>query len=393
MAEVDDAPAFTVYDKDTGTYVDMTTGLPVLIPSAPKIEGHESSPQDRDSGVFLEGDEEALPPTPSPSRPTSTTPSFTSSTSSTSPTATQGLSRTDSKTTSRRLHRPAALNLSNSRPPFEKPKSELEQRYALIRNSQTQSKAALKSPTQLLKNRLNLTPSKEKAEKLRVFTPPQSMLNGCILPGPAAQMTAFLGSNVRARTEKGGRPAWWCKFDRLVIFDGVVEGGTGEADKYEGMKFVTRSSKGLSVARRRGDTEAVLIPLDCEHCQSMLRRTEWKYDVQVCKRGVCWECRERCRWELEDSIHAFESKEKEETREKANEPKGYTAKPEDRDKAKRVRADSVLQDQQSREEELIAKVGIDASPQSPIEAMSSIEERLGTAFEVDIANEAAQEVN
>ena len=169
--------------------------------------------------------------------------------------------RSNSTRTDRRLRRPAELNLgtqSTSDP--NRAKSELELRYDLIRNSQTQSKAALKSPTQLLKDRLNLSPKKEAHEKVRTFTPPKPMLNGCILPGPAAQLDAFTGKDVRARTESG-KAAWWCRFDKLVVFDGVDE----ESLQSEEVKFKTRSSKGLSIARRRGDCETVVIPLDCSH--------------------------------------------------------------------------------------------------------------------------------
>lgn len=45
--------------------------------------------------------------------------------------------------------------------------------------------------------------------------------------------------------------------------------------------------------------EVIRIPLDCSHCKEMLGREEWKYDVKVCKRSVCWECKARCAWELE----------------------------------------------------------------------------------------------
>ncbi|KAF2195657.1 hypothetical protein K469DRAFT_474619, partial [Zopfia rhizophila CBS 207.26] len=227
---------------------------------------------------------EDLPPSHQPSLSLKHTPSMKSTSTTT---------HTDS--TSRRLRRPAELNLSNpSISDPAKPKSELELRYDMIRNSQTQNRAALKSPTQLLQDRLNLSPkSKKHEEKVRVFTPPRPMLNGCILPAPQEQMQPFQGSSVRARTEKNGRPAWWCKFDKLVVLDGVEQKEDG------GLKFLTRSSKGLSIARRRGELETVVIPLDCTHCQEMLNRHEWKYDIQVCKRGVCWDCRERCRWERE----------------------------------------------------------------------------------------------
>lgn len=198
-------------------------------------------------------------------------------------------------------------------------------RYDLIRNSKTQSKAALRSPTQLLQDRLNMSPKKKDAEKVRVFTPPQATVNGCLLPGPGAQAQVFTSTSVRARTEAGGRPAWWCKFDKLVVFDGF-EQVDGES------RPMTRTTKGLTIAKRRGDLETVVIPLDCTHCHEMLNRHEWKSDMRVCKRSVCWDCKERCKWEFEQ------------------EKMMTAATP--RTEANRDRADSVLQDEPGRSHNL-----------------------------------------
>ncbi|EUC49589.1 hypothetical protein COCMIDRAFT_22769 [Bipolaris oryzae ATCC 44560] len=228
------------------------------------------------------------------------------------------------KTSIARLRRPAELNLATnttSSSPSQ-PCSELEQRYALIRNSKTQSKAALRSPTALLEERLNLAPKKTPGNenKVRIFTPPSTPENGCWIPGPGAATSPFTSSSIRACTEKTGRPAWWCKFDKLVVFDGIDQDASGE------MTIHTRTSKGLSIARRRGDLESIVIPLDCSHCQEMLNRHEWKYDMRVCKRSVCWDCKERCKWEAEE--------------EKRVKSVQKTAKAE----GNRFRADSVLQE-------------------------------------------------
>jgi len=95
------------------------------------------------------------------------------------------------------------------------------------------------------------------------------------------------------------------------------------------LKLHTRTSKGLSIARRRGDSETIVIPLDCSHCQEMLHRSEWKYDMRVCKRSVCWDCKERCKWEAEEEQkRASEDKDKK------------VAKPE----GNRLRADSLMDD-------------------------------------------------
>ncbi|KAF2267451.1 hypothetical protein CC78DRAFT_541691 [Lojkania enalia] len=306
----------------------------------------QSNQRDRDSGVFL-SDSEAEP---TPSKQSSVPSKHGSSPSKSSTTSTSASTETGS--TPRRLRRPAELDLSNPTSSTDRPKSELELRFDQIRNSSSQNRATLKSPTQLLKDRLNLSPKKEKEERVRVFTPPRPMLNGCILPPPQAQLTPFSGSSVCARTEKTTRPAWWCKVDRVVIFDGVDESLDGEGNEM----FMTRSSKGLSIARRKGDLETVVIPMDCEHCREMLNRDEWKYDVRVCKRGVCWECLERCRWEMEEERRRTEAGEALEER--------------------RVRADSLLEDDSIINEELCAKVGIETGERSPIEAVGGIEERL-----------------
>ena len=245
------------------------------------------------------------------SRPTSLTPIDTTlskvpsaPSKNASPTRPSAPQRTESLV---RLRRPAELNLSTSATASDacKPRSELEQRHALVRNSTTQSKAALRSPTALLEDRLNhLTPSRDPHQRTtsspkarRVFTPPQrTPENGCWMPGPGAQVSPFTSTSIRACTEAGKRPAWWCKFDKLVVFDGMHDDGTGT------LEIRTRTSKGLSIARRRGDLESIVMPLGCAHCQDMLKRHEWKYDMRVCKRGVCWECRERCRWEWDEEL-------------------------------------------------------------------------------------------
>jgi hypothetical protein len=177
-----------------------------------------------------------------------------------------------------------------------------------------------------------MSPKKKDAEeKVRIFTPPRATVNGCMLPGPGAQTEAFTSTSVRAKTEAGGRPAWWCKFDKLVVFDGVERLASGEA------RLKTRTSKGLSIARRLGDLETVVIPLDCSHCHEMLNRHEWKYDMRVCKRSVCWDCKERCKWELEQEM---------------------ASAPTPRTDANRERADSMLQDEQSRSSDFAKEIAV-----------------------------------
>jgi hypothetical protein len=78
----------------------------------------------------------------------------------------------------------------------------------------------------------------------------------------------------------------------------------------------------------------------------MLKRREWKYDVRVCKRTVCWECRERCAWELE--MEQEESNAVECAGDRGKETEGN-----------RGRADSVLQDEDVGDGELKERGGIE----------------------------------
>lgn len=351
------AQAANLHDEQSTAYAQNLTASPTQTKS--NDAKHEPTPRDRDSGVFLSDTEDSLP---------FSTPSRTSSVSlkNIQP------QRSDSTRAVRRLQRPAELNLGvPASPNASKPKSELELRYDLIRNSKTQSRAALKSPTQLLKDRLDLSPKKSKHDEVeRVFIPPRPMLNGCMLPGPAAQIGAFTGKDVRARTEKG-RVAWWCKFDKLVVFDGVCDNSSSSTN----MKFRTRSSKGLSIARRRGDLETIVIPLDCAHCQKMLNRSEWKHDIQVCKRSVCWDCTERCRWEMVQEAMLVDSEDCEEAV-SASISCEDGASAESQIEANRERVDSLVQNPLMQDEELMRKLGLEMGPKSPMEAVGGIEERL-----------------
>lgn len=166
-------------------------------------------------------------------------------------------------------------------------------------------------------------------------------------------MASFASTSVRAQTQ-GGRPAWWCKNDKLVVFDGIDVQDDGTE------KVRTRTSKGLNIARRRGDLETIIVPMTCAHCQEMLHRIEWKQEVRVCRRSVCWDCKERCKWEVEQE----------------NEESAEDAGPIETSEI-RERADSVLQDDGTDEEDMLRKVGIEhGRPKSPIEAVGSIEGRM-----------------
>lgn len=194
-----------------------------------------------------------------------------------------------------RLRRAAELNLDHS---FVSSAAtlqpELDERHNRIRDSKSRIQVSLKSPAFLLQQRLDVPSCTKRHDQItRKFIPPRSEAGGCILPGPSSSPDAFLSQTVRARTAGEGRAAWFCRVDKIVILDGVEEAENGSR------RFLARTSKGLSIARRRGEVETIVIPMDCAHCQDMLHRREWRYDVRVCKRSICWSCTERCRWEVE----------------------------------------------------------------------------------------------
>jgi hypothetical protein len=116
--------------------------------------------------------------------------------------------------------------------------------------------------------------------------------------------TPFLSSNFRARTLDGS-PAWFCRFDNLVIFDGMrTDERTGET------RPNTRSSKGLPVANRNGETVVVCVDVDCGHCREVLGITSttntWKYGARVSTRSVCVACKATCQKEWASRLQSDE---------------------------------------------------------------------------------------
>jgi hypothetical protein len=116
-------------------------------------------------------------------------------------------------------------------------------------------------------------------------TAPQfSARKGCIL----SQNCSIEATRFRAVTD-AGLPAWWCRYDNLVVFDGMDVDANGEN------VVKTRSSKGLAIANRRGKEENIIVQLDCSHCRDILGLPIWKYAVKVCPRSVCKVCTARCK--------------------------------------------------------------------------------------------------
>jgi hypothetical protein len=133
-----------------------------------------------------------------------------------------------------------------------------------------------------------------------ILTTPQfSARKGCILaPNCSIEATRF-----QAITESG-LPAWWCRYDNLVVFDGMgPEDATGQ------QLPKTRSAKGLGIANRLGKEEVVIVKLDCTHCREALGLRVWKYTSRVCQRSVCAVCKARCKAEWHRSLGMLDSKE------------------------------------------------------------------------------------
>jgi hypothetical protein len=89
-----------------------------------------------------------------------------------------------------------------------------------------------------------------------------------------------------------GRRAWWCRFDNLVVFDGMSVDPTTNS-----LKPKTRTSKGLAAANIRGELITVSLDVECGHCRDVLGLKTWNYKAKVCSRGVCTACKAMCRQE------------------------------------------------------------------------------------------------
>ena len=75
-----------------------------------------------------------------------------------------------------------------------------------------------------------------------------------------------------------------------MIFGGFRTNGDGVS------KMVTRSSRGLDVARRNCPKVAVKVEVPCGHCRGLLKlsRNEWVFQERMLECGVCRMCQERC---------------------------------------------------------------------------------------------------
>lgn len=122
--------------------------------------------------------------------------------------------------------------------------------------------------------------------------PPTLVHSGCILLGPRRALQPLdVTSQTSARTPTGA-PAWYCRHDKLVIFDGFRATGDGAA------KLITRSSRGLDMARRNCSKMTIRVEVPCRHCQELLKRKTSAFE-RMLECSVCKGCQDRCLMEWE----------------------------------------------------------------------------------------------
>jgi hypothetical protein len=120
-------------------------------------------------------------------------------------------------------------------------------------------------------------------------SPPTPVDEGCILLGPRRTLNPFdVTRQIHAATTDGS-PAWYCRHDKLVIFDGIRDNsGNGTS------KLITRSSRGLDMARRNCPKTTIQVDIPCSHCQDLLKRKTWVFAERMLECRVCKTCQDRC---------------------------------------------------------------------------------------------------
>ncbi|QDS75561.1 hypothetical protein FKW77_005794 [Venturia effusa] len=119
----------------------------------------------------------------------------------------------------------------------------------------------------------------------------------CMLPGPRFTNQPFNISAINGKTEMG-RAAWWCRHDRLVVFDGLAPEDKSVSSREEKMLLV-RASRGLEMSRKNCKKEVIHVEIPCGHCRNILGKEVWKFEARVKRSKVCAGCQERCWREVE----------------------------------------------------------------------------------------------
>lgn len=124
--------------------------------------------------------------------------------------------------------------------------------------------------------------------------PPTPVDPGCLLPGPNRSLLPLdMTRSIKPKAASGGS-VWYCRYDKLVIFDGI-HAGNGDSSR----KLITRSSRGLDISRKNCPKEKITIGLPCTHCQGLLKRRTWVFEERMLQCRVCKGCQARCwkEWE------------------------------------------------------------------------------------------------
>lgn len=121
----------------------------------------------------------------------------------------------------------------------------------------------------------------------------------CILPGPKYMNRPFDITAISGRTETG-KAAWWCRHDRLVVFDGLTPPPEDEPDTDRHWKrLLVRTSKGLEMSRKNCKKEVIHVDIPTGHCRMLLGKEKWVFEAKVKRSRVCGGCLERCWGEVE----------------------------------------------------------------------------------------------
>lgn len=141
----------------------------------------------------------------------------------------------------------------------------------------------------------------------------------CILPGPKSATRPFDIADIKGRTSEG-KAAWWCRHDRLVVFDGLKPGDEDARPENEmtdvrhWKRLLVRTSKGLEISRKNCKKEVIHVDIPCEHCRDVLGKEVWMFEAKVKRLRVCLGCQEKCWREVERQEREAGETGKEDTR-------------------------------------------------------------------------------
>lgn len=124
---------------------------------------------------------------------------------------------------------------------------------------------------------------------------PQTPINPtCILPGPKYTKRPFDITAIKGTTA-AGKAAWWCRHDRLVVFDGLKPEQEDYTEK-NWKRLLVRTSKGLEMSRKNCPKEVIRVDIPCGHCRDALGMQSWMYEAKIKKSRICEGCQAKC-WE------------------------------------------------------------------------------------------------